>query len=277
MLMPEEVDNRKTLYAKPKSLVRELVQKLFLKLLFKLFSKKSIFYKNKIKNIMNRSAFYIYLYLAVIYLKLKYPLYYSLPAKQIYALHITIKFLEILKKQKIDFFLLGGTLLGAVRQESFAGRPSDIDLGIRREDLQKFIDAFPLLIKSGVKNIKEDKEGNRIQILFPCLLMDIAIYEKKTLEKKKIWIGEKGNETWFGERESLENKLFANTFPAVDLENLIPIKVYGRQFMAPANPEIYLEKRYGKNWKIPDKKQFFWNKNKFSSQKVNKTKSCKLK
>ena len=137
--MPEEVDNRKTLYAKPKSLVRELVQKLFLKLLFKLFSKKSIFYKNKIKNIMNRSAFYIYLYLAVIYLKLKYPLYYSLPAEQIYALHITIKFLEILKKQKIDFFLLGGTLLGAVRQESFAGRTSDIDLGIRREDRKSVV------------------------------------------------------------------------------------------------------------------------------------------
>ena len=93
--------------------------------------------------------------------------------------------MEILKKQKIDFFLLGGTLLGAVRQESFAGRPADIDLGIKREDLQKFIDAFPLLIKSGVKNIKEDKELNRIQILFPCVLMDIAIYEKKTLEKNR--------------------------------------------------------------------------------------------
>ncbi len=115
MLMPEEVDNRKTLYAKPKSLVRELVQKLFLKLLFKLFSKKSIFYKNKIKNIMNRSAFYIYLYLAVTYLKLKYPLYYSLPAKQIYALYITIKFLEILKKQKIDFFLLEDKAFGCCR------------------------------------------------------------------------------------------------------------------------------------------------------------------
>ena len=226
---------------------------------------------------MNIGARCSYLFLVSSYLRFRYPRYFILPSTQIYALHILIKFSKILEPQKIDFFLLGGTLLGAVRQESFAGRTSDIDLGIRREDLQKFIDAFPLLIKSGVKNIKEDKEGNRIQILFPCLLMDIAIYEKKTLEKKKIWIGEKGNETWFGERESLENKLFANTFPAVDLENLIPIKVYGRQFMAPANPEIYLEKRYGKNWKIPDKKQFFWNKNKFSSQKVNKTKSCKLK
>ena len=52
--------------------------------------------KNKIKNIMNRSAFYIHLYLAAAYLKLKYPLYYGLPATQIYELHITIKFMEIL-------------------------------------------------------------------------------------------------------------------------------------------------------------------------------------
>ncbi len=30
--------------------------------------------------------------------------------------------------------------------------------------------------------------------------------------------------------------------------------------MAPANPEIYLEIKFGKNWRTPDKKQFFWNK-----------------
>ena len=34
-----------------------------------------------------------------------------------------------------------------------------------------------------------------------------------------------------------------------------------KKFMAPKNPEAYLTKLYGKNWKIPDKKQFFWNKN----------------
>ena len=33
--------------------------------------------------------------------------------------------------------------------------------------------------------------------------------------------------------------------------------------MARANPEVYLEKVYGKNWRTPDKKQFFWGKNKF--------------
>ena len=43
--------------------------------------------------------------------------------------------MEILKPQKIDLFLVGGCLLGAVRQGSFAGRPSDIDFGIKEDTL----------------------------------------------------------------------------------------------------------------------------------------------
>jgi phosphorylcholine metabolism protein LicD len=53
------------------------------------------------------------------------------------------------------------------------------------------------------------------------------------------------------------------TFPVADLEPLIPIKVYGKKFLAPNNSEVYLEKIFGKSWGTPDKKQFFWNKNKF--------------
>ena len=100
---------------------------------------------------MNKGGFYIYLYLTVICLRFRYPFYYSLPSRQIYALHMTIKFLKILKPQKIDFFLIGGSLLGAIRQEAFAGRPTDVDFGIKEEHLQKLLDVFPLLIKSGVK------------------------------------------------------------------------------------------------------------------------------
>ena len=46
--------------------------------------------------------------------------------------------------------------MGAVRQESFAGRPSDIDFGIKEEQLQKLLDAIPLLIKGGAKTIKTE-------------------------------------------------------------------------------------------------------------------------
>ena len=98
------MDNFKILYVKPKSLLRELIQKLFLKLLLKLFPNKFLTYKNKIRSIMNKSGYYISLGLVIIYLRFKYPHYISLPSRHIYALHILIKFLEVLKRQKINFF-----------------------------------------------------------------------------------------------------------------------------------------------------------------------------
>ena len=244
----------KILYAKPKSLIRALVQRLFLKLLSKLFPKKFLSYKKKIRFIMNRGAYLTYLYLAAICLRFKYPSYYNLPSRQIYALHIMIKFLKILKPQKINFFLLEGSLLGAIRQESFAGRPSDIDFGIKEEQLQKLLDAFPLLIKSGIKTIKKEVNNKieKIQILFPCILVDIAVYRKRNVGKNEMWVGEI--------YKDIAEKINGVTFPITDLENLITVKAYGKNFFSPANPEIYLEKIYGKNWKVPDKKQFFWKK-----------------
>ena len=56
----QKEQNYRTLHAKPKSLLRALIQQIFLKLLLKLFPKKFLSYKNKIRFIMNRSGFYLY-------------------------------------------------------------------------------------------------------------------------------------------------------------------------------------------------------------------------
>ena len=203
---------------------------------------------------MNKGAFLICQYLISTCLKFRHPSYYSLPSRQIYAFYIAIKFLKILKPQKINFFLLEGSLLGAIRQESFAGRPADIDFGIKEDELQKLLDAFPLLIKSGIKTIKKEVNNKieKIQILFPCILVDIAVYRKRNVGKNEMWVGEI--------YKDIAEKINGVTFPITDLENLITVKAYGKNFFSPANPEIYLEKIYGKNWKVPDKKQFFWKK-----------------
>ena len=126
-------------------------------------------------------------------------------------------------------------------------------MGIKEDQVPKLVDAIPLLIKNGARIIKrEDNDKfDQFQIECRCTFVDIAIYRKKK-------VGE--NEIWIGENEDPITKFIGTTFPIEDLEHLIPIKIYGKQFMAPANPETYLEKRYGKNWKIPDKQQFFWNK-----------------
>jgi hypothetical protein len=274
----QKAQNYKTLHKKPKSLLRAIVQKLFLILISKLFPKKYLTYKNKIKFILNRSGYFFRLFLSSTYLRFRYPLYFKMPSKQIYAVGIAIKFLEILKPKKIDFFLVGGCLLGAVRQESFAGRPTDLDLGIKEDQLPKLLDAIPLLIKKGARYIRTRPYNKleRLQILFPCMLVDIGIYRKKKVGGKVMWGnfgGEMENQHWdrLPENKNIiinhsQNKNLKKKPFTIFLDHLIPIEAYGRKFLAPPNPEIYLEKKYGKDWRIPDKKQFFWNKNKLQQK-----------
>ena len=63
--------------------------------------------------------------------------------------------------------------MGAIRQESFAGRPKDLDLGIKEGQLQKLLDSFPLLLKAGARTIRVikskgqiDNKIEKVQILF---------------------------------------------------------------------------------------------------------------
>jgi len=250
------MNNFKILYAKPKNRFKDLTQKIFLKILLKFFPRKFLFYKSKVKTILNTTIYRLFFWLRIFLLRFKYPFYFNLPSQHLYVVHIIIKLLRILKKQKIDFFLIAGSLLGAVRQEAFAGRPQDIDLGIKEEQFPELLNAVPLLIKSGVISIRRrsNNKFERLQILFPYTLVDVAVFNKE-------------NEMWIGEPEKhYDQKLNGATFPIEDLEHLMSIKAYGKQFLAPTNPEIYLEKKYGKNWRVPDKKQFIWNKNKFKEK-----------
>ena len=103
--MPEIFTDKgfKSLHDKPKSFVRATIQKLFLKILSKLFPEKFLFYKDKIKFFMNKSGYYLYLFSISFCLRIKYPMYLRLPSTQIYALHILIKFLKTLEMKKINF------------------------------------------------------------------------------------------------------------------------------------------------------------------------------
>ena len=70
----------------------------------------------------------------------------------------------------------------------------------------------------------------------------------ENIENKEVWIGES--------EMTYDKKFYGIPFPIEDLNNLKPIQFYATTFLAPSNPELYLEKKYGKNWRIPDKKQF---------------------
>ena len=127
----------------------------------------------------------------ILILKLKNPHLLSLPSKHIYALNILLKISLELKKKKIPFFLLGGTLLGSIRQEAFAGRPSDVDIGMKYEDQKRF---FKILSK--INNIISPVETRKIpgkkiyklQLISKYIFIDINFFlNKKSKKYNNIW------------------------------------------------------------------------------------------
>ena len=54
-------------------------------------------------------------------------------------LDLFIKFDEVCKKHNLHYYMIGGTLLGAVRHKGFIPWDDDIDLGMPRDDYEKFI------------------------------------------------------------------------------------------------------------------------------------------
>jgi len=219
---------------------------------------------NSIRKKKNFILPFISFYSNVIYLKIFNIKYFNLPSNHIYSFMILKKFLKFFKKKEINFFLIAVTLLGSVRQNSFAGRPADIDLGILDAEYQKLKIYLPLLIKNGVKNInvkhqekKKEYYSNltkfkidRIQFNFLNRLIDVSIFKKVKIDNKIMWLGE-------------VEKNYGNDHNGIlleydDLKKLKLGKLYGKNFLIPNNSHEYLKKKYGKNWRVPDKKQFVW-------------------
>ena len=129
--------------ARSLSLIKKILTKIGLKPIFLL-----IIHSNFCRNYL----FPILINITNLPLRLKY---YKLirinkfvPLKHLTAIDIIQKLSKIYEPYGVKFFLRGGLLLGAVRQESFAGGPGDIDLGLIDTHFDKFYKNINLIQKN---------------------------------------------------------------------------------------------------------------------------------
>ena len=146
---------------------------------------------------------------------------------------------KIFKEKGIQFFLIFGTCLGAIREGDFIEYDDDIDLGVTER--------IPLEIKKEI--CKElHKEGFYI-IQHENYEWCGTIICKRKVETSIHWFQKEGeNFVWRDKKGNLELQI-----PAELLGKFKEVNLGEERFLVPDPPEIYLERTYS-DWKTPQKR-----------------------
>ena len=134
-------------------------------------------------------------------------------------------------------FLVDGTLLGAVREGNFIGHDTDLDLGLFAEDYRPAI--VPGMEAVGFAVHKVYGEQNRgLQYSFRRrqIKLDIFFYYADPIHDQVF------HAAW------LRDEPIRYGYAPFDLA---PLAFLGDKFLAPAEPEVFLVRKYGPDWRTP--------------------------
>lgn len=140
-----------------------------------------------------------------------------------------ILFKEVMDSQNIEFMLVYGTLLGVIRDHNFISHDEDIDLALMKSDLNRFLDAIPLLQEKGFVIARYDRRG-LISLIRQGEYMDMYFYHAK-------------NDDLYTCCGSLLPREFLDRRTEIDFK--------GAKFLVPKQYNSFLEFEYGENWKTP--------------------------
>lgn len=110
---------------------------------------------------------------------------------------------SICRKHKIEYWLDGGTLLGAVRHKGFIPWDDDIDIAMRKKDMERFINIAPSELS---KNLTLQYSQNEAQTKEPIT---------KVLDLNSFYVEKSDNFA-----ADYQKGLFVDIFPMIDYPTL---------------------------------------------------------
>ncbi len=141
---------------------------------------------------------------------------------------------EILNKYDIEFWLMFGTLLGAIRDKDFIKHDTDTDIGGFYRDNEKLLAAIPDMVSKGFTPIRAKTSIGAYIFIRKDEYIDIYLYRLvKNHMNINVWNcwNYEIPETYFKEFNHIQ---FLNTI-----------------FTVPSNSDLLLEEWYGKDWQEP--------------------------
>ena len=143
---------------------------------------------------------------------------------------------QTLRSQSVPYWLTDGTLLGLVREKNFIGHDLDTDIGIMFRDFTPA--ALTKLIDQGFK------------------VLHYFGYPEDSFEIALARDGVKTDLFFFYERDdTVYHCAFMRQVNRIDYVyprfDLTEETFLGHKFPIPANPEQYVETKYGANWRVP--------------------------
>lgn len=151
---------------------------------------------------------------------------------------ISIENIKIIKAifdlYKIKYWLLFGTLLGAIRDNDFLDHDTDTDLGTFISEKPKIIAAIPDLQKRGFEVIRTKHPDDLVTFMRKDEYIDVGIFKKtRDIFLKPCW-------------KYQSNRVYGDHF-----DGFVSISFLSQSFLIPKNVEQLLEQWYGSTWKMP--------------------------
>lgn len=87
--------------------------------------------------------------------------------------------INICEENNLEYFMLGGTMLGAIRHKSFIPWDDDIDLGLPRKDYDKFLEIAPKQLTNNLKMVNYKTDSNYHYYITRILDIDTKVIEER--------------------------------------------------------------------------------------------------